>query len=248
MEIKKVNLDRKPITSEYIQSKQDFQHVVNAFSKTKIPVWKQPLFYGAIGVASLAAVVTSTVIHFNNTEIDGKTITLSSTKKEDKSEHKTTVQYASVESSPKSIEKSSSEAKVNSIENQLVSIESNEFERPISKASLSSQKSIEDESFSTILPNISGVYQGDISYDKLCSSNGIEVKKGVVVKSFKIQYATGFSDKEVVINDKKLTEVVCKDLEKSGFNQMVFITEIEAFDGERKITLPSMNFWVKFDS
>lgn len=252
MEIKKVNLDRKPITSEYIQSKQDFQHVVNAFSKTKIPVWKQPLFYGAIGVASLAAVVTSTVIHFNNTEIDGKTITLSSAKKEDKSEHKTTMQFASVESSPKhrekSIEKSHGEAKEIPIKYQPVSIEINEFERPISKVSKASQNSIEDESFSTILPNISGVYQGDISYDKLCSSNGIEVKNGVIVKSFKIQYATGISDKEVVIKDKKLSEVVCKDLEKSGFNQMVFITEIEAFDGERKITLPSMNFWVKFDS
>jgi hypothetical protein len=252
MEIKKVNLDRKPITSEYIQSKQDFQHVVNAFSKTKIPVWKQPLFYGAIGVASLAAVVTSTVIHFNNTEIDGKTITLSSTEKEDKSDVKSTMQLASVVSSPKNqgknSEKSPSEAKRNSIQHQSVSIETNEFERPISKASLTSQKSIEDESFSTLLPNISGVYHGDISYDKLCSSNGIEVKNGVEVRSFKIQYATGITDKEVLIKDKKLSEVVCKDLEKSGFNQMVFITEIEAFDGERKITLPSMNFWVKFDS
>ncbi len=252
MEIKKVNLDRKPISSEYIQSKQDFQHVVNAFSKTKIPVWKQPLFYGAIGVASLAAVVTSTVIHFNNTEIDGKTITLSSTKKEDKSEHKTTMQFASVESSPKNQEKKSEKRvrKANEVadRNQSISTVSNEFVRPISRVSLTSQKSIEDESFSTFLPNISGVYQGDITYDKLCSSNGIEVKNGVEVRSFKIQYATGISEKEVVIKDKKLSEVVCKDLEKSGFNQMVFITEIEAFDGERKITLPSMNFWVKFDS
>jgi hypothetical protein len=252
MEIKKVNLDRKPIASEYIQSKQDFQHVVNAFSKTKIPVWKQPLFYGAIGVASLAAVVTSTVIHFNNTEIDGKTITLSSTKKEDKSEHKTTMQFASVESSSKKQEKNSEnslrKANVIADENQSINTVSNELVRPISKVSLTSQKSIEDESFSTFLPNISGVYQGDITYDNLCSSNGIEVKNGVEVRSFKIQYATGISDKEVVIKDKKLSDVVCKDLEKSGFNQMVFITEIEAYDGYRKITLPSMNFWVKFDS
>jgi hypothetical protein len=252
MEIKKVNLDRKPIASEYIQSKQDFQHVVNAFSKTKIPVWKQPLFYGAIGVASLAAVVTSTVIHFNNTEIDGKTITLNSTKKEDKSEYKTTMQFASVESSSKKQEKNSEnslrKANVIADENQSINTVSNELVRPISKVSLTSQKSIEDESFSTFLPNISGVYQGDITYDKLCSSNGIEVKNGVEVRSFKIQYATGISDKEVVIKDKKLSDVVCKDLEKSGFNQMVFITEIEAYDGYRKITLPSMNFWVKFDS
>lgn len=252
MEIKKVNLDRKPITSEYIQSKQDFQHVVNAFCKTKIPVWKQPLFYGAIGVASLAAVVTSTVIHFNNSEIDGKTITLSSTNKERKSENVSNVQYASVQTTPKieekNIEKSAIETNAISAKVQSINDESNEFARPISKVPLTSNKSIEDESFSTLLPNISGVYQGDISYDKLCSSSGIEVKSGVDVRSFKIQYATGISDKEVVIKDKKLTEVVCKDLEKSGINQMVFITDIEAFDGVKKITLPSMNFWVKFDS
>ncbi|MCF8433886.1 MAG: hypothetical protein K9G37_05395 [Crocinitomicaceae bacterium] len=250
MEIKKVNLDRKPITSEYIQSKQDFQHVVNAFSKTKIPVWKQPLFYGAIGVASLATVVTSTVIHFNNTEIDGKTITLSTAKKEDTSESKATMQFASVESSPKNQETKSENSlmKSNAVKILSINTDSNELVRTISSVSLTSKKSIEDESFSTFLPNISGVYQGDIAYDKLCSSNGIEVKNGVEVRSFKIQYATGISDKEVVIKDKKLSEVVCKDLEKSGFNQMVFITEIEAFDGERKITLPSMNFWVKFDS
>lgn len=252
MEIKKVNLDRKPISSEYIQSKQDFQHVVNAFSKTKIPVWKQPLFYGAIGVASLATVVTSAVIHFNNTETDGKTITLSSANNERKSEHTSNVQFAAVQSShmnkEEKIEKGVKKSTGMSDEKQSESPMSIELDRPISKASLASKKSIEDESFSTMLPNISGVYQGDISYDKLCSSNGIEVKNGVEVRSFKIQYATGISDKEVVIRDKKLSEVVCKDLEKSGFNQMVFITEIEAFDGVQKITLPSMNFWVKFDS
>ena len=252
MEIKRVNLDRKPISSEYIQSKQDFQHVVNAFSKTKIPVWKQPLFYGAIGVASLAAVVTSTVIHFNNNESDGKKTTLSSTKENIKSDIPSSIQFAAAQTISAQKE-ANQEKRLEKV--QTVSTDKNAettdlktFIRPISKASLSSNESIEDESFSTLLPNISGVYQGDISYDKLCSSNGIEVKNGVEVRSFKIQYATGNSDKEVVIKDKKLTEVVCKDLEKSGFNQMVFITEIEAFDGFQKITLPSMNFWVKFDS
>jgi len=251
MEIKKVNLDRKPIASEHIQSKQDFQHVVNAFSKTKVPVWKQPLFYGAVGVASLAAVVTSTVIHFNNNQLDGKKITLNAPK-EIKDETIANVQFAAVQSVSVKDEKENASLKKQSknelSKEQIVNNVSKNEITPISMTSLASKKMIEDESFSSLLPSISGVYQGDISYDKLCSSNGIEVKNGIEVRSFKIQYVKGNSDKEVVIRDKKLSELVCNDLEKSGINQMVFITEIEAFDGVKKITIPSMNFWLKFDS
>lgn len=249
MEIKKVNLDRKPIASEYIQSKQDFQHVVNAFSKTKVPVWKQPLFYGAVGVASLAAVVTSTVIYFNNNESNGQTITLIS-QKEIKDETTANVKFALAQSVSLKDENAFFEKQSkNKLSKERIATNLSKKEiSPISKTSHASEKMIEEESFSSLLPSISGVYHGDISYDKLCSSNGIEVKNGVEVRSFKIQYAKGNSDKEVVIRDKKLSELVCNDLEKSGINQMVFITEIEAFDGVNKITIPSMNFWVKFDS
>lgn len=50
----KMNLDRKPLNSEFIESKQNFNQVLNGFKQLKPPIWKNPWFYGPIGVASLA--------------------------------------------------------------------------------------------------------------------------------------------------------------------------------------------------
>ena len=56
MEIKKVNLDRQNLSSSYIEKKQDFNHVLKSAKMTKMPTWKSPWFYGAVGLSSVAIV------------------------------------------------------------------------------------------------------------------------------------------------------------------------------------------------
>jgi hypothetical protein len=50
----KINVDRPQIKSEDIASRQNFDKVLDGYQKLKPPIFKNPWFYGAIGVASLA--------------------------------------------------------------------------------------------------------------------------------------------------------------------------------------------------
>lgn len=73
----KFNLDRKPLDSSYIQSKQDFDKVINGYRAMKPPIWKNPWFYGPAGLASLALILT--VTFQNNFFAHDNTSTLNTT-------------------------------------------------------------------------------------------------------------------------------------------------------------------------
>ena len=76
MEFKKVNLDRQNLSSSYIEKKQDFKHVLKIAKMTKIPTWKSPWFYGAVGFSSVAiAALVLTENNFKN-ETHGTTSTI----------------------------------------------------------------------------------------------------------------------------------------------------------------------------
>ncbi|MEY3235980.1 MAG: hypothetical protein RI883_81 [Bacteroidota bacterium] len=67
MEIKKINLDRKNLTSTYIELRQDLKPILNQARNTKMTDMKSPWFYGAIGLSSMAIAIL-----FNN-EMNSKT-------------------------------------------------------------------------------------------------------------------------------------------------------------------------------
>ena len=62
----KINVDRPQIKSEDIASKQNFNKVLNGYQKLKPPIFKNPWFYGAIGVASIAILFTIGSINLNS--------------------------------------------------------------------------------------------------------------------------------------------------------------------------------------
>ncbi len=75
----KINLDRPYLNSEKIESKQNFNEVLNGSEKLKKPIWKKPWFYGPIGVASILFLITIGVdkeISNSNINLNDKTITL----------------------------------------------------------------------------------------------------------------------------------------------------------------------------
>lgn len=57
MEVKKVILDRKNLTSTYIELRQDLKPILNQARNTRMTEWKSPWFYGAIGLSSVAFAV-----------------------------------------------------------------------------------------------------------------------------------------------------------------------------------------------
>jgi hypothetical protein len=56
----KFNLDRDKLNSDYINSKQDYKRIMDGFEKLKPPIWKNPWFYGPVGLASLAVILVIT--------------------------------------------------------------------------------------------------------------------------------------------------------------------------------------------
>ncbi len=77
MKARKINLDRAPISSDKIESKQDFEHVLTNYNAIKPSFWTNPWFYGPVGLASLAIVVSLFMNNINsNTEENEKKSTL----------------------------------------------------------------------------------------------------------------------------------------------------------------------------
>lgn len=60
MKRNKINIDRPVVSSEEINKKQDFTKVVEGAKKVKPPLFKNPWFYGPIGLATLALIITLT--------------------------------------------------------------------------------------------------------------------------------------------------------------------------------------------
>lgn len=74
----KINLDRPPLESKYIESKQNFDHVLNGFKQLKPPIWKNPWFYGPVGIASLALILSIGLINAKNDSNDNTSTLLAS--------------------------------------------------------------------------------------------------------------------------------------------------------------------------
>lgn len=60
MKRNKIEIDRPVVSSEEINNKQDFTKVIKGVKKVKPPLLKNPWFYGPIGLASLALIITLT--------------------------------------------------------------------------------------------------------------------------------------------------------------------------------------------
>ena len=76
MEIKKINLDRKNLTSTYIELRQDLKPILNLARNTKMTDFKSPWFCGAIGLSSMAIAILFNNEMNSKTAINDETITL----------------------------------------------------------------------------------------------------------------------------------------------------------------------------
>ena len=74
--IEKLNLDRKNLTSTYIELRQDLKPILNLARNTKMTDFKSPWFYGAIGLSSMAIAILFNNEMNSKTEINDETITL----------------------------------------------------------------------------------------------------------------------------------------------------------------------------
>jgi hypothetical protein len=249
MKIKKVNLDRKPLDTAYVQQKQDFQQLMSMYRKATNPVWKQPLFYGVIGFASVAAVVVSSLIDFNSEPIQNTT-TLTQKEETIKSSVNTSLNNEAVKMVNPKESSVADEPRISAstVERRTATEVKKTTESEELKAAFSEKKIDEPvvsvTKPSAMIPTISGQSQGTLKASQLCSLTGIEMGQEIKISSFHILYSVGLREKMVSVKGEKIPEEVCKDLELSGYEQMVFITDIKGVKEGEVIHLPSLNFWV----
>lgn len=257
MEKKTAILNREKLSSNYINSKQDFGKVLSGHQKLKPPLWKKPLFYGSIGVASLALILT--VVNISSSPVRTDEISTKQNKI-------LTANFSSPSNTLKSTEGSlNSELLAVALENE--SSESETLKEVILPKSIQKIEktpeiiadevvaSVQKEEVSTEIvpvinresisfPRLAGVFTGDITIDDFCSKRGIEcVDNSYGVTSYTIEYFNGRTTVTSDVKGYKIPSSVCELIHDSSIGNQVFITNIKAENRTtgNRISLNSMN-------
>lgn len=247
MEIKNFNLDRNKPDAEYIRSKQDFQQLMADFKTRRNPVWKQPLFYGVVGLATFA--IFFAVKGVNQKELKNSSNQVSGFQNQASPSSNVVIAGSGIseevlkdeKKDPENIDtkRSHSDAKKTAINEALVEVE------PVEPESKGEKNQIaEIKNHKSIMPHIAGNYYGEISVSSFCGNEGIQTNEGTPISSFKIQYASGNSEKTIKVQGNKIPNEVCEYFKSGVESQMVFITDIYIKTTVAEEKLPSLNFWI----
>jgi hypothetical protein len=258
MEIKKVNLDRQNLSSSYIEKKQDFNHVLKSAKMTKMPTWKSPWFYGAVGLSTVAIVAVVLMENNFKNETNDKTATLKEKNKEI-GERKSTNTNPSIEkktSSSKTIVaaynpqftgSSSSVKNDYSLKTELSKDEvvtAIEEQLPITETPVETVKETKSVTKTSFIgqPSIAGIASGVISIEKFKNTSIIESNSSFEITSYEVQYFNGQQDITAVIRSNKIPENIKEQIIENNLDEMIFITGIKGIDENGKIRkLPAIN-------
>lgn len=249
-------LDREKLSSNYINSKQDFGKVLSGHQKIKPPLWKKPVFFGTIGIASVALVLSvvnisslpssTDEISPNQNEILAANFSKPLHSNSEMNRNNSNTELVAVVSEEKTeeivvatrVETEKSTEK----ETEIITVIEDDTPLVVEVSPSEEVETLKRKSIS--FPSISGVFNGDISVSDLCSKKGIEcVDNSYGVTSYSIEY---FNGRETVIADVrgyKIPASVCETINSNSAYNQIFITNIKAEHRAtgRKITLNSLS-------
>lgn len=247
----KTIIDREPISSDYIASKQDFDGIIHQVHASKAPVWKSGWFYGPIGMASVA--ITISIARIDTTE--AKTTRLDTPLAQQKEQQTVPIiadQVKFTEQAPKHL----ADAKVDNgkevddaLESKPKYVPQDEaVPTPVNEVEVNREEErifeIVEEPRATkkvsMVPHIAGIYTGTISTNAL--QQPIMVNEEIEVISFTINYNTLNGTETRDVKGNKLPEDIVQSIEKYNLGYMFFITNIRGVKSDGKIiSLLSMN-------
>lgn len=255
--MEKINsiLDREPISSEQIRSKQDFNQIMKEVKLTKQPFYKTGWFYGTTGLASIAAIVgVSSLMLSDNVEAQEKSALKAIEKFQDENivagnqvliaqadpiEQETdeviqideVVRPAFDKSSQKPVRvNSEKEVTTNEIEPVVETIIEKEPEKAITRLDATSY------GYAMRFPRIGNVEKGRINVENLCSNNKIE-SDGVVITSFSIMFYDGHETIEKEIEGNVIPSDVCAAIEKYNLKRYIYFTNIRGVSERGEIVV-----------
>lgn len=230
MEKIKTVLDRKPLSSEYIGSKQDFGKVMKGANGVSASIWKSTWFYGTVGVAAVAVIVAAVTLTNSNTPKDQATLeapTALSMVENDKHDQRETAQKPTT--GPK--ETTESVKHTESSTPKPVATKGKEpvsQKQPTDQSSPTAKKVVTEEVAPELtMPNISGVSTGSIAFKDFCNPLGIQVGNGVLIHNYTIRYRSCARDVTARISGNRIPLEVCNEIRDCGNNIEIFFTNIE---------------------
>lgn len=247
MEKKNTILDREKLSSDYIHSKQNFGKVIAGYQKLKPPVWNRNIFYGVIGISSIVLVLSVVNLSSSSSNDDQELtnkVKMATTSNdfnqpsESSPDKKLVMAVLENDLSNKKVEKKKIHSTIPKIEKNKTSDDLIEVIEP---------ESIEDKvhgdqplqrykNSNNLLPNLSGVFTGEISAFEFCSSKGIEcANNDYAVVSYVIQFynGSGRDSEDINVKGSQIPHLICEKLFIKNLNNSINFTNIKA---EHRVT------------
>ena len=251
----KTIVDREQVSSDYIESRQNFGQVLNEVNQLKPPVWKSAWFYGPVGVSVLAVVVSiagvdpSASIAMKNSEENPEYKALiAHVKQEDSQKINKTIlseETTTLNETPEVIIPVESPQVIIIPEIEAEPSSEQELESIINETSLE----IEEEEkyvYTGKFPNIEGVFNGDISVKQLLDGNGITSNPSLTITSFTINYFDGNDIASSSVSGNKIPLEIGMKIKTFNIGEMIYITDIKASDEDMNMmSLSSLNLVVQ---
>jgi hypothetical protein len=233
----KLNYNRPELSSSEIEKRQDFNTILNQIKTVKPYLFKKILFYGAMGLSSIAGIfiLNSTTLKTSTKKTYGTKITLNKTNYSNKPLliNKDVNPTISANKPLKSVINSTIE-KVNFQEQKV------DFTPEIKTDTKQIHQS------KSLLPKISGVEYGSISSDQFLNAKKVETSNSSKIVSYSINYfkISNFIEKEIIgdeLPDELKNEIL------TYHNQLpVSITNIKYIDTNNQVnSLPSIRLFIK---
>jgi hypothetical protein len=223
MEIKKFNLDRKPLTEEQIKAKQNFRKILEGSNFNKPGIWKSPWFYGAIGLSSFATFILLSTDFETKKEFNAETTTLP----QKPSQIVKSSAFNHIEPSLAINKSSDSKESISNIATNVVSQAMNyqvESETRKQETVLPQLKKVQG------LPSIGGVANGIIKSSILLNAEIIESGFDFDVNGYKVNYYDGYKEVEERLKGNALPIELREKLLNFNLGEIVFFTEIHGLD------------------
>lgn len=243
MEKIKTILDRKQLSSDYIRSKQDFANVVKGAKGLGKPYWQTNWFYGTVGVATVAIIVTAVTLSGSDTPEKNpeknNVVAMSATNDQEKDpvvkETPEITGNQEVDADPAEAQQETSEENnsqsSSSEENSANTSSQSSQEEPANNTAARTQETeVVEKKAEVGLPNVAGVSGGPISFKDFCDPLGIQVDGGVLIHQYTIQYRSCARDITARIRGNRLPSQVCEEIRDCGSPIEVTFSNFKAED------------------
>lgn len=230
MEKIKTILDREPLSSDYIASKQDFANVLDGAKGLGKPYWKSNWFVGTVGVTAVAIIVTAVTLTNSETPVKNTnspmaTVAVTGDTQEEKvtSQEETNPTEQITDATLHTEAQETVEVPTQTQSEDVVEPEARIQVQPentptpaVAQNARQKPEVVKAKSVEIGLPNLAGVTEGKISFRDFCDPLGIQVGNGILIHQYTLQYRSCAREMTVRIRGNLLPRELCAEIADCG--------------------------------